>query len=199
MEHWPIECTHCYGLIADWLGRGPAPTSDPTVHPCSYPSLKNTSFPKQKIQPFFNPNHRFLGLTKHPFFQAKRFFFIIYKIKYPFCESENNCIKHMYIFFFLCTSYISSRLMHENLDENRQIYAKCLPFYKIFADLCLKNYPFYLISQICDSHWKNTPSQKWVQAWMSDLAGSEGLGRGSTTYLSRWLALFRPQEGRPSL
>ena len=36
--------------------------------------------------------------------------------------------------------------MYEHPDEKRQIHAKLLPFIQNFADLCQKNYAFFLIS-----------------------------------------------------
>ena len=54
--------------------------------------------------PFFNWKRWFWGPIKHPFLKQNAILFSLYKIKYPFCESEIKCIKH---FFFLRTSYFS--------------------------------------------------------------------------------------------
>ena len=55
----------------------------------------------------FNQNQWFWGPIKHPFLKQNAIIFPLYKIKYPFCESEINCVSH----FFPCTSYFSLRLI----------------------------------------------------------------------------------------
>ena len=62
--------------------------------PCSYPRLENTDISQildEKNPPFLNPN-------KHPFF--KQNIFLLYKIKYPFGEIENNRISIKLTNFF---------------------------------------------------------------------------------------------------
>ena len=78
--------------------------------------------------------------------------FSLYKIKYPFCVSDINCI----IYFFLCTSYFSLCLIwNEYLDTRHRSNVwkpgwkqadTCNMFtlFQNFADLCLKDYPLFL-------------------------------------------------------
>ena len=48
---------------------------------------------------------------------------------------------------------------YSNMQNNQMIINACqiLPFFQNFADSCLQNDPFFLISRIRASHWKNTP------------------------------------------
>ena len=64
---------------------------------------------RKKTRPFFNRNRWFWGPIKHPFLKQNAISFSSYKIKYPICDSEINCIKHKAS--LLCTSYFALRLI----------------------------------------------------------------------------------------
>ena len=90
------------------LKKVPAPHSPPKRIPRSYISLENTPFSRilDEKKNLFNGNRRFWGLIKHPFFKQSAILFSLYTIKYPFCESEINCIKMftVYIVFFITSN-----------------------------------------------------------------------------------------------
>ena len=62
------------------------------------PKLGNTPFngfwTRKNLS--FNRNRWFWGPIKHPFSKQNAIIFPLYKIKYPFCESEINCVYHLF-------------------------------------------------------------------------------------------------------
>ena len=74
----------------------PAPDSPPKRIPCSYPSLENFSRILDEKRTLFNRNRWFWGPIKHHFLKKNAILFSLYKIKYPFCETDVNCIKHFF-------------------------------------------------------------------------------------------------------
>ena len=83
-------------------------------------------------------NRRFWGSIRHPLLKQNAIPFSLYKLKYPFSESEINCIKYfsMYVVFFITSNleqifqYSSRVYMDENPNENRQIHINFYPFSK---------------------------------------------------------------------
>ena len=84
-------------------------------------------------------NRRFWGMIKYPLLNKTHFFCSLYKMKYPFCESENYCIE-LETFFYVHRIAGTGNLLSgsalcfdqmEIHDENRQQHAKFLPCFII--------------------------------------------------------------------
>ena len=62
--------------------------------------------------------------------------------------------------------------MYENRDEKRQIYAKCLPLFKISPIYAWKITPFSWLREFAPSFEKSPlSSRKWVRAWYTFWSG----------------------------
>ena len=133
-----------------WKSR--PPYSRPKRIPRSYPSLKITPFSRilGEKKPFFNRNRWFWGPVKHPFLKQNAQLSSLYEIKYPFCESEINCIKHFfsaYIVFFSMSKL--ERVLNTRPRPNvwkpgwkQADTCKIFTLFQNFTDLCLKSCPF---------------------------------------------------------
>ena len=68
--------------------------------------------PPDEKHPFFKRNRWFWGPIKHPFLKQNVILSSLYKINFPFCESEIHCIKHFsaYIVFFIILARLSKSL-----------------------------------------------------------------------------------------
>ena len=65
--------------------------------------------------------------------------------------------------------------MYENPAENRQMHAKCLPFFKIFPIYAWKITPFSWIREFAPTLEKiPLYSRKWVRAWYTFWSGGKG-------------------------
>ena len=82
--------------------------------------------------------------------------------KYPFSQRE---YEHVY----QKSLFSDELLVHHHLCIKMETWwliqflkaqaetCKIFTHFKTFTDLCLKNYPFFLISRICASNWNDTP------------------------------------------
>ena len=99
--------------------------------------------------PFFNRNRWFWGLVKH-FFEAKSDFCFITSDEVPVFMKAKYLYKAPDIFFV----HILNVQIYSKPEENRQIRAKCLPFYKI-SRTCVWKWPrFFFILRIRATHRK---------------------------------------------
>ena len=116
------------------------PHSRPKRIPWSYPSLRTpTPFSRildEKKTPPFQPKLPILRPNKTTRFKQNAFFCSLYKIKHPFCESENKCIKLKTFFYisriFYYITWSSNPFVYDksNMRTNKEkyIHAKFCPF-----------------------------------------------------------------------
>ena len=90
-------------------------------------------------------------------------------IKYPFCESEISCVKHffcVYRIFHYVYNWTSIQipvpgLMYANPNENGQIHAKCLPFFKISSIYAWKIIPFSWFREFAQTLFAILKFDRW--------------------------------------
>ena len=123
---------------------------------------------RREKHPFFNRNRWFWGPIKHPFLKQNAILFSLYKMKYLFVKAILIVSN-----IFLCTSYFSLCLIwneHLNTHPRSNVWkpewkqadtCKMFTLFQNFADLCLKNYPFFAPT------FEILPlsSRMWVRAW----------------------------------
>ena len=146
--------TRIHIILEPYITPGP-PTPDQNVyHACTHawkiPLFADSGREKH---PFFKPNRWFWGPIKYPFLKQNAILFSLYKIKYPFCESEINSST-----FFLCTSYFSLCLIWKEYLNTRPRSNVWKPGWKHVDTY--KMFTLFKISPIYA--WKITPFS-WVR------------------------------------
>ena len=107
------------------------------------------------------------------------------------------------VFFMTSKSWLNLKyIMHNysNMRNKQMVINTCqnLPFFKISqTHACLQNDPFFLISRICASQWKNTPffakmGTSVVYVWSGGCGGTSHEKCTFCTLLCSVVVIYRP-------